>query len=310
MGTPAAAVASLERLVADGHDIAAVYTQPDRPAGRGKKVSPSPVKQFAIDNGLTVLQPERIRTPEAEAEFRAFSAEVAIVVAYGRILPAGFLDAFRFGAVNVHFSLLPKYRGAAPVNWAIVNGERTTGVTTMRMDAGLDTGDILMSRETDIGEDETAPELMGRLSGLGAGLLLDTIAALPTLKAVPQEDSRATYAPILKKEDGLIDWSLNAGQINDRVRGFQPFPGSYTFFRGQRARVWSARPLHDQHEDPSAAGKIISVSGGVIDVAVSGSTLRIIEIQFEGKRRMSAKDAINGFHIRSGEYFSNGPATI
>ena len=169
MGTPQAAAASLERLLSDGHEIAAVYTQPDRPSGRGNKITFSPVKQVALDRGLPVLQPTKIRTPEAIEEFRSFKADVAVVVAYGRILPDTFLTAFPKGAINVHFSLLPKYRGAAPVNWAIVNGETKSGVTTMSMDAGLDTGDILLQRETSIGDDETSVELMERLSVVGAG---------------------------------------------------------------------------------------------------------------------------------------------
>ena len=197
MGTPQAAVPSLEGLLADGHDVVAVYTQPDRPSGRGNKVVFSPVKQFAIDRRIPVLQPTKIRTPEALAEFTAFAADVAVVVAYGRILPEGFLNAFPEGAINVHFSLLPKYRGAAPVNWAIVNGETTTGVTTMKMDAGLDTGDILLQRETEIGPDENAIDLMDRLSHVGARLISETLSRLNEITSRQQNHSSATLAPIM-----------------------------------------------------------------------------------------------------------------
>ncbi|HEV7700804.1 MAG TPA: methionyl-tRNA formyltransferase, partial [Pyrinomonadaceae bacterium] len=234
MGTPQAAVASLQRLIADGHEIAAVYTQPDRPSGRGQKLAASPVKQVALEHGLDVRQPLKIKTVEAFDEFRGLKADAAIVVAYGRILPERWLTAFPQGAINVHFSLLPKYRGAAPVNWAIANGETQTGVTTMQMDAGLDTGNILLQRSVAIGPEENAVALMARLSGLGADLLTETLASLDTITPQAQDDAAATFAPIMKKEDGLIDWSRSAREIANRVRGFQPFPTSFTFLEGSR----------------------------------------------------------------------------
>ena len=210
MGTPKAAVPSLDRLILDGHDVIAVYCQPDRPSGRGNKVTYSPVKQCALDNGLTVLQLSKIRNEEAIELFRSHNADAAVVVAYGRILPDEFLNAFPYGAVNVHFSLLPKYRGAAPVNWAIVNGESETGVTTMLMDSGLDTGPILLQSSTSIKEDETAVELTERLALVGADLLSETLSNIETIEPQRQNDEFATLAPILKRENGAIDWTLTS----------------------------------------------------------------------------------------------------
>ncbi|MEQ1646360.1 MAG: methionyl-tRNA formyltransferase, partial [Pyrinomonadaceae bacterium] len=227
MGTPQAAVPSLARIIADGHEIVAVYSQPDRPSGRGNKITYSPVKQCAIDHGITVQQPVKVRTHEALELFSSHNADVAVVVAFGRILPETFLTAFPRGAINVHFSLLPKYRGAAPVNWAIVNGEKETGVTTMQMDVGLDTGAMLLQRATPIGERENSLELMERLSFVGAELLSETLARLDSLTPIQQDHNAATLAPIMKREDGVIEWNMAASEIVNRVRGFQPFPSSF-----------------------------------------------------------------------------------
>ncbi|MEP6704017.1 MAG: methionyl-tRNA formyltransferase [Acidobacteriota bacterium] len=301
MGTPHAAVASLSRLANDGHEIVGVYTQPDKPAGRGNKILFSPVKRFALDHDLPVVQPSKVRTPEALEEFRSRKADVAVVVAYGRILPESFLKAFPKGAINVHFSLLPKYRGAAPVNWVIVNGEETSGVTTMQMDAGLDTGPILMQRETEIGENETAIELMQKLSVLGADLLSETLTSFATLRAQPQNEVGASLAPIMKKEDGLISWMLNARDISNRVRGFQPFPTAFTFYREKKLTVWSAGVIANSHE-VSRPGEIIEVSRDSLFVFCGGdSVLQINELQLEGKRRVSARDFINGVRPQVGE---------
>ena len=301
MGTPQAAVASLERLIRDGHQVVAVYIQPDRPSGRGNKISYSPVKQFAIDHDLTIVQPTKIRTLEALDAFRAHGADVAVVVAYGRILPETFLTAFPMGAVNVHFSLLPKYRGAAPVNWAIVQGEKSTGVTTMQMDVGLDTGPMLMQREIEIGENENAIELMQRLSSVGADLLSETLAEFGTLMPRDQDESQATLAPIMKKEDGLISWMLNARDISNRVRGFQPFPTAFTFYRGKKLTVWETTVVEPPHE-LSQPGEIIEAAGDRLLVFCGGdSVLQIKEIQLEGKRRVGVRDFINGIQPKVGE---------
>lgn len=298
MGTPHAAVPSLVRLIADGHQVVAVYTQPDRPSGRGNKITYSPVKECALSHSIAVLQPTKIRTAEALAEVQAFGADAAVVVAYGRILPEVFLTAFPRGAINVHFSLLPKYRGAAPVNWAIVNGETVTGVTTMQMDAGLDTGPILLQEEMAIGSDDTSITLMEKLSYMGADLLSLTMSELDTIIPSPQNGSDATFAPIMKREDGLIDWTATAGRITDRVRGFQPFPGSFTSFHGGKLTIWKAHAI-DAAGQP---GEILEAAGDRLIVACGGGTaLKIEEIQAEGKRRMSVRDLLNGTKLQVGE---------
>ena len=303
MGTPAAAALSLQRIIDDGHEVAAVYVQPDRPSGRGNKIVYSPVKELALKSGLALHQPAKIRTIEAAEEFRAHNADAAVVVAYGRILPEDFLYAFPNGAINLHFSMLPKYRGAAPVNWAIVNGETTTGITTIKMDTGLDTGDVLIAREIGIGSMETAPELMGRLALLGSDVLSETLKRISELRPIPQDDSLATFAPIMKREDGLIDWSRSAAEIVNRVRGFQPFPGSYTFYQGKKIVIWSAQAAGEMESD-ALPGTILKTGDGNFSVAAGGNgLLEIDEVQFEGKRRMSVRDALNGVRIEPGERF-------
>ncbi|MGD9561001.1 MAG: methionyl-tRNA formyltransferase [Pyrinomonadaceae bacterium] len=301
MGTPDAAVPSLQRLVDDGHRIAGVYTQPDRPSGRGKRIVFSPVKVLALDLGLPLFQPERIRTPEALTEFASLNADIAVVVAYGRILPESFLAAFPRGAVNLHFSLLPKYRGAAPVNWAIVNGETTTGVTTIQMNAGLDTGDLLLSRETEIYADETAPELMTRLAKIGSDVLAETITTFDQIAPKPQDDALATFAPIMKRDDGLINWDQSAAEIANRVRGFIPFPGSFTYLNGRKIGIWAARPRVGEWQSFWVPGEIVSVADRRLIVAAgSGTLLEIEELQFEGKSRISAREALNGSQFSVG----------
>jgi methionyl-tRNA formyltransferase len=303
MGTPSAAVPSLERVVADRHNVVCVYTQPDRPSGRGQRLSISPVKEAAQHLKIPVYQPTKL-SPDKEIEyFHAFSADVAVVVAYGKILPKAYLAAFRYGAVNVHFSLLPKYRGAAPVNWAIVNGEEETGVTTMQMDAGLDTGPILLQRSVAIGTDETAPQLMDRLAKLGADLLSETLFKIDSIVSRPQKEEIATMAPLLKRSDGLADWRMSAFDLCRRIRGFQPFPTVFTFFRGRRITFWSATPEKGQIAE-SEISTIISLDELGISVGCGdNSILKITELQLEGKRRMSAADMINGIKPLVGERF-------
>lgn len=308
MGTPAAAVPSLERLLADGHEIAAVYTQPDRPSGRGNKLTAPPVKECALRHNLTVLQPLKIKTPDAIDEFRAFNADLAVVVAYGRILPETYLTAFPNGAINVHFSLLPKYRGAAPVNWAIVNGETKTGVTTMKMDIGLDTGDTLLIRETEIGADENSVELMSRLALVGADLLSETLAMFDELTGQKQNDSLATFAPLMKKEDGKIDFNLSVGEIVNRVRGFQPFPTSFTKYDGKKLTIWKAfefriqdLEFRIQDSESKTPGEILEAKGDELLIACGNQTvLQIAELQIEGKRRMTTRDFLNGIKLPIG----------
>lgn len=304
MGTPMAAAVSLRRLLEEGHEVLAVYAQPDRPSGRGNKIIFSAVKQVAIEYGLSVRQPVKIKTPEALAEFTSHGADVAVVVAYGRILPDGFLAAFPKGAINVHFSLLPKYRGAAPVNWAIANGESRTGVTTIKMDAGLDTGNILLQRETEIGNDETAPDLMERLSILGSDVLIETLARLDSIAPEQQCHEEASFAPIMKKDDGRIDWNRPASEIANRVRGFQPFPGSFTFVGDKRIVIWRAKPVEHSMHGSSLPGQIVYLDGTLIVVAGGGTYLGIDEIQFEGKRRVAASEAIHGGSFQVGKRFA------
>ena len=300
MGTPQSAVPSLERILQDQHEVVAVWTQPDKPAGRGKKLTASPVKEFAEQNSLPVHQPTKIKTAESLELFQSHNAEVAVVVAYGRILPETFLQAFPRGAINVHFSLLPKYRGAAPVNWAIAGGEIKTGVTTMQMDAGLDTGGIFLQKETEIGADENAIELMERLSLLGADLLSETLVMYDELVPQPQTNSEVTFAPMMKKEDGLIDWNRAAEEISNRVRGFQPFPTSHTKFQGKKLTVWKSRV--ESRESRVESGEILEAKGDKFLVGCGqNSVLLVEELQLEGKRRMSNRDFLNGIKVQAGE---------
>lgn len=301
MGTPQAAAASLQRLLIDGHEIVAVYTQPDRPAGRGNKIAFSSVKELAVTGGLPIFQPIKVKTPEALEIFTSHAADVVVVVAYGRILPDVFLKAFPRGAINVHFSLLPKYRGAAPVNWAVVNGESETGVTTMQMDAGLDTGAILLQRKTAIGHDETAAELMTRLSDVGAELISDTLNRLDEIIPIAQEDDLATYAPIMKREDGLVDWRMSAQDIERRIRGFQPFPTTFTYHGGVKLTLWSAAPTIERGETGIRGRIIVARGDSLIVVCGDGSQLKIQELQPEGKRRMAVRDFLNGSALKEGD---------
>jgi len=298
MGTPEAAVPSLRRLLDDGHEVVAVWTQPDRPAGRGNKLHQSPVKEFAVQHNLTVHQPLKIRNSEARELFASYSAHAAVVVAYGRILPPEFLDAPRHGCINVHFSLLPKYRGAAPVNWAIVNGEDETGVTTMVIVEELDAGPILLQRATQIGESETAPQLMKRLADIGADLLSETLESLEQLDLKPQRDADATFAPILKRDDGRIDWTMDAAAIERRVRGFQPWPNAHTTLHSRRLIIHQAA-VEITQQPSNESGRIIEAHGDRLLVSCGNETaLRILELQPGDSRHMSARDFLNGTHIK------------
>lgn len=301
MGTPQAAVPSLERILADGHEVVAVYTQPDRPAGRGNKLTAPPVKEIAITHNLQVFQPVKIKTDEALELFKSHNADLAVVVAYGRILPLSFLTAFPKGAVNVHFSLLPKYRGAAPVNWAIVNGEEKTGVTTMKMDVGLDTGDILLVSETEIGEEENAVELMQRLSISGAELLSETLEKFDELTAIPQNHDEATFAPIMKKDDGKIDWNLSAKEIVNRIKGFQPFPTSFTIYNGNKLTIWNAEISEIERDEVSVGSIVYAVKDSLLVACGENSVLKINELQLQGKNRMKTRDFLNGVKLQIGE---------
>ena len=300
LGTPEFAVPSLKALAASPHQVVAVVTQPDRPKGRGNELAPSPVKMVARELGIPVHQPERVRRPEAVRLLQTLAPDLMVVVGYGQIIPQNIIDLPPFGILNVHGSLLPKYRGAAPVQWAIANGERETGATIMQIDAGLDTGDMLARRATPIGADETAPELSARLAELGAELLLEVISQVEAGTAVrqKQDDTQATVAPILRKEDGRIDWTRSAQEIYNRLRGFNPWPGAYTNFRGQPLAVTRARVASDSGAAPGE----LKVDGRTLLVGCGeNSSLELLELQPSGKRRMNAQEFANGYRPRTGE---------
>jgi methionyl-tRNA formyltransferase len=311
MGTPEFAVPSLRKLIDAGHEIRAVFTQPDKPVGRKQIITPPPVKVFAGSRGIEIFQPTRIKTAEARAQIEPLFRETdaGIVAAYGRILPDWMLVAPRRGCINVHSSLLPKYRGAAPINWAIAHGETETGVTIMQMDAGLDTGPMLMQQSLAIGESETAAELTPRLAELGAELLIETLVRLERgeIAPMPQNDAEATHAPILKREDGLVDWTMPARQIFNRLRGFTPFPGCYTFFNHQRLELVRVEPLPGG--GGFALGAVCEVAKDRFSVACGDATqLRILEVQPAGKRAMPSRDFLNGAKLAIGAQFHSGPS--
>jgi len=303
-GTPSFAVPTLEKLVAAGHSVPLAVTQPDRPRGRGMELVASPVKEAATRHGVPVLQPAAIKNNE---EFRrqltAIKPEAIIVVGYGRIIPQWMIDLPRFGNLNLHASLLPKYRGAAPIQWAIANGETVTGVTTMRIDAGLDTGDILMQRELPILPDDTAETLGPKLASIGAELMIETLRGLERgeVHAVPQDHSRATIAPILKKEDGRMDFLRPAGELFNRLRGFRPWPGAFTTFQKKVLQVHRAQPAKSFL--PTTPG-VMAVEGARILVGCGqGTVLEFFEVQIEGKRRMTGQEFINGYRLKTGDRF-------
>ncbi|MEP6706144.1 MAG: methionyl-tRNA formyltransferase [Pyrinomonadaceae bacterium] len=310
MGTPASAVPSLRRCLDDGHEVVAVWTQPDRVAGRGQEsVKELPVKQFALDHQLEVEQPKKLRIEQARDLLASYEADVAVVVAYGRLLPPEFLRAPRLGCINVHFSLLPKYRGAAPVNWAIVNGEEKTGVTTMFIEKELDSGPILLQRETQIGAEETAPQLIARLADMGADLLSETLSQLNAITPRTQHSEEATLAPLLRKEDGLIDWSMDAFAIERRVRGFQPWPNAYTFSNSRRLIVWRAAAENlegiseaESQGNAKLPSTIIAATAGDLVLACGHQTvLHLLEVQPEGARRMTGAEFLNGARLKPGK---------
>ena len=303
-GTPQFAVPSLKHILQQPEfKILAVYTQPDRPRGRGQEISFTPVKEAALAAGLPVHQPPKIRAPEVEEQLRALASDVIVIIAYGQIIPARLLDIPKYGWINLHASLLPKYRGAAPINWAIVNGETKTGNTTMRIDAGMDTGEMLMQQELAIGGDETAPDLTARLAEAGARLLVETLRGIArgTLTGRAQNDAEATLAPILKREDGLIDWSLSARQIYNRMRGLTPWPDAYTQFRSQTCHLRGV-PVSNEGSD-AAAGTIVSRDGKLHVACGQGSLLELSTVKLEGRKQVSAAEFANGARLQAKERF-------
>jgi methionyl-tRNA formyltransferase len=303
-GTPTFAVPTLRHLIAQpSFQIEGVITQPDRPRGRNQEISVSPVKAAAIEAGIPIYQPEKIKSEEAQSFLERLKPDVVVIIAYGQIISGKLIEIPRLGWINLHGSLLPRYRGAAPIHWAIANGETHTGLTTMRIDAGLDTGPVLLKHEVDIGPDETAPELAARLAETGAPLVAETLEKLATeaITAAPQDDAQATFAPLLKKEDGRIDWSLSAQQIYNRIRGLQPWPGAFTSFRGMSCHVWG-RPVAQQR--PNGEPGTLSAQGDEFFVACGETTtLRLESVQLEGRKRVTAREFANGARLAPGERF-------
>lgn len=300
MGTPDFALASLDKLIDGGYEIAAVVTQPDRPKGRGKKLTPPPVKERALGAGLRVLQPERVKDSGFIEALKELSPDIIIVVAYGQILPEEIINLPAMGCINVHASLLPKYRGAAPINWCIINGESRTGVTTMYMDKGMDTGDILLQRETEIGEDETAGELHDRLAVLGADLLLETLEGIQRkeVERKVQDHSAATYAPQLVRENGRVDWNLDAKSIYNIIRGTNPWPGCYTVYKGERMKLWEAKVL--EQKSRGTAGKVLEAGHGGMLVQAGSGTLLVTKIQMPSSRVMTVDEYLRGNSLETG----------
>lgn len=305
LGTPRFAVPSLAAL-AERETVTLVVTNPDRPAGRGRSVAVPPVKEEALRRSLPVYQPEKARAPESVERLRAERPDLIAVVAYGQILPQAVLDIPRLFCVNVHASLLPKYRGAAPINWAIARGETVTGVTIMRMDAGMDTGPILLSREVPIGEEDTAGTMFDVLSRAGAEALSEALGRLRagTLAEVPQDDARATYAPMLKKGHGAIDWGKSAREIRDLVRGMTPWPSAATVHRGKTLKVLGAAMREPREEGAASPGEVLSVGREGIEVACGDGTLLLLRLQPEGGKAMSAWEYAQGRRIGKGERLS------
>ena len=305
-GTPEFAVPSLKRLAAASEfSLEAVITQPDRPRGRGQRLSASPVKEAAIELGLPVFQPEKIKSESAQELLQRLAPEAVVIIAYGQIVPARLLTIPRLGWINLHASLLPQYRGAAPIHWAIANGETVTGLTTMQIDAGMDTGPTLLRHQVEIGPDESAPELTSRMSSLGAELIAESLAQFDRgeITPKPQDSQKASFAPILKKENGRIDWSLAAQQIYNRMRGFAPWPGAFTTFRGRTYQIWGRPASGGGSVTQGVPGEIIA-SGHELIVACGERTyLRLESVQGEGRKKISAGEFANGARLVSDDRF-------
>lgn len=301
MGTPDFAVSSLERLIADGHDIVGVFTQPDKPQGRKMKLTPPPVKQLALTHNIPVFQPDTFKDESQLALLQELDPEVIVVVAYGKLLPGYVLDLPKYGCINVHGSLLPKYRGAAPVQWMVLNGETTAGVTTMYMDRGLDTGDILLVSETGVGENETAGELFDRLAAMGADLISETINRLPEgIERKPQDDSQSTYVSVLDKRMSVVDWSKSAQEVHNLIRGLDPWPVAVTTRGEVRLKLFQSRLTGKATSLPAGSVTEADPKKGLFVACGDGQVLQITEIQMVGKKRMSAGDYLRGHGIEPG----------
>lgn len=300
MGTPDFALPTLQGLIDAGVNLCGVFTQPDRPRGRGKVLSPPPVKELALAHNLPVFQPEKLRNEIAVEQIRVLNPDLIVVVAYGQILPKSVLEIPQYGCINVHASLLPRYRGAAPINKAVVDGEQVTGVTTMLMDVGLDTGDMLVKRATQIGSEETAGELHDRLALLGREAMEETLRQLceGTLKAEPQDDAQSCYAPMMKKEDGRIDWSCPAADIHNLVRGLSPWPGAFTYWNSQMLKIGRTRA--EEGPETAVPGTVLSADAEGVRIACGCGVLRVCELQLAGKKKLPAGDFLRGTSLSAG----------
>ena len=305
-GTPEFAVPSLRQLAERPEFLAeAVISQPDRPRGRGQRVSSSPVKEAALELGLHVYQPETIKSESAQEFLKRLAPDAIVIIAYGQIIPARLLTIPRLGWINLHASLLPRYRGAAPIHWAIANGETVTGLTTMQINAGMDTGPTLLRREVEIGPEETAPELAARMSAMGADLIAESLLQFNRgeILPCPQDEKNASYAPILKKEDGRIDWARPAQQIYNRMRGFAPWPGSYSTFRGQTCHLWGRPEIRSTGDANFTPGAIVPSTKEIYVECGEGTCLRAESVQIEGRKRISAREFANGARLAPAERF-------
>ena len=303
MGTPDFAAGALEALIKAGHEIAAVVTQPDKAKGRSKEPIPSPVKVCALKHDIPVLQPKRIKTPEAVEELRSYGADIFIVAAYGQILSQEILDMPPLGSLNIHGSLLPKYRGASPIQRAIIDGEEKTGITIMQMDAGIDTGDMLYKKETKIGPEDDFETLHDRLTLLGGEAVVEALTLLEQGKLKPekQDESQSCYAPLISKEMGVIDFSRPAVSIDRLIRGMTPWPSAYTGLRGKQLKIWKAVPETQKDVSGHVPGEILSVEKDSVIVAAGEGAIRLLELQIEGKKRMPAHDFLLGVRLEPGE---------
>lgn len=300
MGTPPFALPILRAIHQSNHKLIGVVTQPDRPKGRGRKLGIPPVKELAKRLLLPVMQPQTAKDKAFIGEVKRMSPDIIVVAAYGQILTRDLLDIPSLGCINVHASLLPKYRGVAPIQWAIVNGERKTGITIMKMDEGMDTGDILLAQEVAIGDEDTAQSLHDRLAQAGASLIVKSMDQLNrgALRPIPQDHREASYAPPLKKEDGLIDWSQDARDIFNRIRGFNPWPGAFTYLKGSRLKIFSGEIVHEEVKE--RAGKVVQSSSEGVKVTTGKGSLLIKEVQLEGRKRMPVHEFLVGNEIPPG----------
>lgn len=306
MGTPDFAVGTLEEIIKEGHEVVLVVSQPDKAVGRSKALKYTPVKACAIQHGIEVYQPEKIRAEECVEYLRGYQPDIIIVEAFGQIVPKSILDMPKYGCVNVHASLLPKYRGAAPIQWTVINGDKVTGVTTQRMDTGIDTGDMIMKEEVLLREDETGGSLFDRLAEVGAKLCVKTMAAIENGTAVytPQNEAETTHTGKIRKEMGSIDWTKNAETIECLIRGLDPWPSAYTRLGDKTLKIWKAKVV--SHEVNAAPGCIIKVTKDTMWVQTGNGVLELVEVQLEGKKRMTTEAFLNGYTVEEGTYFKRG----